>query len=165
MTFFRMILDEHTLFICDIIDLMHKDFYASGFLYHLPSGQILLQQSTLGSSSLWSLFGEQGLYKENAEVTFQRVIYNLLRVKLSLDTIYPIYTYFYKDIHKDHAVFYAEVEDRQLSSSSNTIKCSWFTSKQILKLNLLEQTRQDITVGQRVINARMRKSLGLQTLE
>ncbi len=161
-----MILEEHTLFICDIIDLMHKDFYASGFLYHLASGQILLQQqSAVDQSSVWSLFGEQGLYKENAEVTFQRVIYNLLHVKLSLTAIYPIYTYFYKDIHKNHAVVYAEVEEMQPFSSINTVKCSWFTLKQILKLDLSEQTRQDITVGQRVINARIRKSLGLQTLE
>jgi hypothetical protein len=144
---------------------MHKDFYASGFLYHLPSGQILLQQSTLDPSSLWSLFGKQGLYKESPEVTFQRVIYDLLHVKLPLTTIYPIYTYFYKDIHKDHAVVYAEVEDTKRFSSLNTVKCAWFTLKQVLKLDLSEQTRHDITVGQRVINARMRKSLSLQTLE
>ena len=144
---------------------MHKGFYASGFLYHLPSGQILLQQSTLGPSSLWSLFGKQGLYKESAEVTFQRVIYDLLHVKLPLATIYPIYTYFYKDIHKEHTVVYAEAEDMQRFSSLNTVRCAWFTLKQVLKLDLLEQTRHDITVGQRVISARMRKSLGLQTLE
>jgi len=145
---------------------MHKAFYASGFLYHLPSGKILLQQqSTPGASSLWSLFGKQGLYKEKAEATFQRVIYDLLHVKLPLTTIYPIYTYFYKDINKDHAVFYAEVKDTQRFSSINTVKYTWFTLKQVLKLDLLEQTRQDITVGQRVINAKMRKSLGFQTLE
>lgn len=144
---------------------MHKDFYASGFLYHLPSGKILLQQSTLDPSSLWSLFGKQGLYKESAEVTFQRVINDLLHVKLPLATIYPIYTYFYRDIHKDHAIVYAEVEEMQPFSSIKTVRCSWFTLKQILKLELLEQTRHDITVGQRVISARMRKSLGLQTLE
>jgi len=145
---------------------MHKAFYASGFLYHLPSGKILLQQqSTPGASSLWSLFGKQGLHKEKAEVTFQRVIYDLLHVKLPLVAIYPIYTYFYKDINKDHAVFYAEVEDTKRFSSINTVKYTWFTLKRVQKLDLSEQTRQDITVGQRVINARMRKSLGLPTLE
>ena len=152
--------------ICGIINLMHKDFYASGFLYHLPSKQILLQQqSTLVKSSLWSLFGKKGLSKESPETTFQRVIYNLSHVKLPLATIYPVYTYFYKDINKNHAVVYAEVENMQQFSSLNKIKCAWFTMKQALKLDLSEQTRQDITVGQRVINARMRKSLGLQTLE
>ena len=145
---------------------MHKDFYASGFLYHLPSRQILLQQqSTLGTSSLWSLFGKHALYKESVEATFQRVIYELLHVKLPLTTIYPVYTYFYNDIHKEKAVVYAEVDDTKLFSSLGTIKCAWFTLKQVQKLDLSEQTRQDITVGQRVINARMRKSLGLPTLE
>lgn len=145
---------------------MHKDFYASGFLYHLPSGQILLQQQpTVGPSSVWSLFGKQGLYKEKAEVTFQRVIYELLHLKLPLATIYPVYTYFYKDIHKDHAIVYAEVEEMQRFASLHTVKCAWFTMKQIIKLDLSEQTKHDITVGHRVISARMRKSLGLRTLE
>lgn len=145
---------------------MYKDFYASGFLYHLPSGQILLkQQSTLGSPSLWSLFGEHGLHKESPESTFQRTIYNLLHVKLPLTTIFPIYTYFYKHIHKDHAVVYAEVKNMKRFSSLGTGKYTWFTLKQVMKLDLPGQTRQDITVGQRVINSRMRKRLGLQTLE
>lgn len=148
---------------------MHKDFYASGFLYHLPSQQILLQQKSTvdisDTSSLWTLFGGQGYLRENPEATFQRVVNKLLRIKVSLTNIYPIYTYFYKEINQDHAVVYAEVENMQEFSSLNKIRCAWFTMKQILKLDISQQTKQDVTVGQRVIDSRMRKSLGLQTLE
>jgi hypothetical protein len=149
-----------------IIVLMHKGFYASGFLYHLPSEQILLQQQHGNDKlPLWSLFGEPILSSETAEVTFQRAIYSLLNIKLALKSIYPIYTYFHKDMGKNNTIVYAEVKKLHRLSSVNTVKYAWFTLKQVFKLQLLEQTKHDIIIGQRVINARMRKSLGLQTLE
>lgn len=132
----------------------------------MPSQQILLQQQTApNKSSLWSLFGKQGLHKENPETTFQSVIYDLLHVKLPISKIYPIYSYFNKEINKDHVVVYAEVAALRNFTLPKTIKCAWFTLKQTHKLQLPEQTKHDIIIGQRVIDARMRKSLGLLTLE
>jgi hypothetical protein len=145
---------------------MHRGFYASGFLYHLPSEQILLQQQTENDKSpFWSLFGESILSRETAEITFQRAIYNLLSIRLALKSIFPIYTYFHKEMGKNNAVVYAEVNKLHRHSSVNSVKYAWFTLKQVFKLQLLEQTKHDIIIGQRVISARMRKNLGLQTLE
>jgi hypothetical protein len=42
---------------------------------------------------------------------------------------------------------------------------SWFTFKQIQKLHISNQIKQDIIVGQRVIDSAIRKSLGQQTIE
>ncbi|MCL5432627.1 MAG: hypothetical protein M1524_00735 [Patescibacteria group bacterium] len=145
---------------------MHKKFYASGFFYHPPTQQILLQQkkSTENSSSLWSMFGDECSSEKNAAQTFLRLINKLLKIKIKPDFIHPIYTYFHKDIGKNHAVFYAEVHEVKNFSSKKGV-FTWFTFKQILKLQLSEQTKQDLIVGQRVIDAGIRKGLGLKTLE
>lgn len=146
---------------------MHKDFYASGFLYHLPTQQILLQQqkSTVNSTSYWSLFGGAQLHQETAEAAFQRIIHQSLRIKIDLSAIYPVYAYFHKDMAKNHAIVYAKIEDIHNFSLQNGIAVSWFTFKQIQKLPIGEQTKHDLTVGGRVIDSHIRKSLGQQTLE
>lgn len=145
---------------------MHKHFYASGFLYHPPTRQILLQQQNFppNTSYLWSLFGGTRLDKEEAEATFQRIIRKLLGVKLNLSAIYPVYSYPSKGIYKNHHIVYAEVKEIQNFSPRRRLVFSWFTFKQILKLPLAEQTKHDITIGQRVIDALARKRLGEKTL-
>ena len=146
---------------------MNKDFYASGFLYHPSTRQILLQQQkqTNDTSPVWSLFGGIGKSRENPQTTFQRVIHKLLDVKLKLNTIEPIYVYFYKDMDKNHSIVYAETVKTKNFSSKKGLTFSWFTFKQILKLRLDEQTKHDIVVAQRVIDSKVRKGLGLRTLE
>lgn len=143
---------------------MHKDSYASGFLYHPSTRQILLQQQkqTRDTTPLWSLLGGIGKSSDNAQITFQRVVHKLLHIKLKLNTIEPVYVYFYKDTDKNHSILYAEIAKTKNFSSKRGIKFSWFTFKQILKLQLDEQTRHDIIVGQRVIDAKERKRLGQQ---
>ncbi|MCL5438637.1 MAG: hypothetical protein M1268_01465 [Patescibacteria group bacterium] len=145
---------------------MHKKFYASGFFYHPPTQQILLQQkkSVVNSSPAWSMFGDSCSCEESAAITFQRIIHKLLKIKIKPDFIHPIYTYFYKDIGKNNVVFYAEVEETKKFSSKKGV-FTWFTFKQILKLQLTDQIKQDLIVGQRVIDAGIRKGLGLKTLE
>jgi hypothetical protein len=41
---------------------------------------------------------------------------------------------------------------------------AWFSFKQIQKLRIPDQIKQDIIVGQRVIDSATRKSLGQQTI-
>lgn len=146
---------------------MHKTFYASGFFYHPPTRQILLQQQkgALDTSPFWSMFGGIGKSFENPQITFQRIIHKLLDIKLRLSIIEPVYVYFNKDIDKNHYIVYAETVKTKNFSSKNGVIFSWFTFRQILKLQLDEQTRHDITVGIRVIDAKVRKGLGLRTLE
>lgn len=139
---------------------MHKDFYASGFLYHYPTEQILLQQplpSNNGSSKPWILFGGKNHYSEDTSMTFQRIIREQLHHKLPTETIYPIYNYFSRELNQDYYLQYSELKTNlpNLYVPKGYV-IEWFTFKQLLKISLTEQTRQDIIVGQRVIDAAFR---------
>lgn len=145
---------------------MHKDFYASGFLYYPPTQQILLQQRpTTHSPSAWFLLGGKNLIEETSEVAFQRIVNRIIQVKLTLSAIHPVYMYFHEGMGKHHCILYAEVKKMGKQTDTKEKKFGWFTRKQILKLDLDEQTRQDITVGQRVIDAEQRRRLGQRTLQ
>ena len=144
---------------------MHKDFYASGFLYHLPTEQILLQQllsSNNGSPQPWILFGGKNHSSEDTPITFRRIIREQLHHTLPTDTIYPIYDYFSRELNQDYYIQYYYIQYSQLETNLPKLYVrkgyiiEWFTFKQLLKISLTEQTRQDIIVGQRVIDAAFR---------
>lgn len=144
---------------------MHKNLYASGFLYHPKSQQILLQQKNSADSNFfWSLFGKKAIKNKTGEETFRDIFYEELSIKLKLHNINSIYTYSSKEKGTNHNIYYAEVKRLHRSSSSTKTGFAWFNFKQIQKLNLLEQTKHDIIVGQRVIDSSIRKSLGLRTI-
>ncbi len=135
---------------------MHKTFFASGFLYHLPSEQILLQHDK-SLSSLWSLFEEQGNKNENPISVFQKAVYNKLHIKLHEKIIYPVYDYFKKDTGANYYIFYAQIalKNKENFSKNNSLT-EWLTFKQVTKLPLSDQAKQDIIVTQRVIKAKAR---------
>lgn len=143
---------------------MHKDLYASGFLYHPATSQILLQQSiSENENAPWSLFGESIKGKSGQE-TLKDIIYEKLNIKLSLKNINIIYNYFSKELNKDNNVYYAEVKRLHKVPNTKKINCGWFTFKKIQKMNISVQTKHDIVVGQRVIESSIRRSLGEQTI-
>lgn len=144
---------------------MHKAFYASGFLFHPPTQQILLQQQLNTSPALWSLVGGIHLVEESAEKAFQRIVQQFLKHKLPIKNIYPIYTYDREESEKNKAILYADIEEMIEFKPTKDFAFGWFTRKQIMKLPLDPQTKQDIVVGHRVIDAKTRKSLGEHTLE
>lgn len=143
---------------------MHK-FYASGFIYNPLTDQILLQQVTSKDSlsSPWILFGKTCSSEKTAKQAFINIIFKLLGVKTK--KIFPIYTYPDSQTHETKIVFYIELRKSVNFPNKNVSTFSWFTLKQISRLKLSSQTKQDITVGQRVIESAIRKSLGQQTLE
>ena len=143
---------------------MHKVFYASGFLYHEPTQQILLQQA-YDDSPEWSLIGGVSLVRETAQEAFHRIAFSILRIKLSLESIYPVYTYNKRNFERKQVILYADIEDINHVKPGKDNVFSWFTRKQIQRLPLDLQTKQDLIVGQRVIDARMRKSQGIHVLE
>ena len=147
--------------------MMHKDFYASGFIYHSRSQQILLQQDNSAESEpLWSLFGGENKTSEKTpEETFGRIIYLHLKFKVNPKNIFAVYSYPHQDKNKDNFIHYAEI--KKLEKFKNTKKkiFSWFTFKQIQKLKISEQTKQDIMVSQRVIASSIRKKLGERTID
>jgi hypothetical protein len=145
---------------------MHKDFYASGFLYHPKSQQILLQQPiTADAGTEWSLFEVECLSKETAAEAFKRIIYSHLHLELKPKNIFPIYSYFHEGKGKNNFLHYAIVRKLETFPSTKKASFTWFTLKQIQKMHIPDQIKQDIIVGQRVIDSAMRKSLGQQTIE
>ncbi|OGH08201.1 MAG: hypothetical protein A2152_00565 [Candidatus Levybacteria bacterium RBG_16_35_6] len=143
---------------------MHKGFYASGFLYHPSSEQILLQQiTTADKDSTWSLFEGKTADDTSGEEMFRDIISRALNIKLKLRGIFCVYKYTCKQ-EINHRIYYAELGKLRKFASFNNREFSWFSPKQIHKLNLSDQTRHDIVVGFRVIESSIRRSLGLRTI-
>jgi ADP-ribose pyrophosphatase YjhB (NUDIX family) len=143
---------------------MHNSFYASGFLYHPRSQQILLQQeNTADIEPTWALFGGDSLGNETSEEAFRRIINSALKLDLKLNAVCQIYNYFHEEKHKDSFVHYAKVRKLEKFVSNKNITYGWFTFKEIQKLKIPEKVKQDIVVGQRVIDSAIRRSLGQQT--
>lgn len=141
---------------------MHKLFYASGFIYHLPSQQILLQQSQ-SIPSPWVLFEKEHTENEQPKVIFEDAIGNFLDI--TLDTINPIYSYFDETTNKNISLLYATVRSLQDFPPKGGFSFRWFFFKEVLKIQATQQTKHDIVVGQRVIEAAERKDRGEHTLQ
>lgn len=132
---------------------MHKDIYASGFLYHLSTQQILLQQINKPDGAYLSFFSGKGRKGEDAADIFRRVIHEMLEIDIARDCIHQIYD-MPRDHGNNHFIQYAEVVDIALSPALQSRgSVGWFDLKKLSKINLAEEIRQDIVVGQRVINA------------
>lgn len=144
---------------------MHKKIYASGFIYNPSARKILLQKPKQIDSSLgeWYLFGKEGSSSKEPEEIFKQAVRQLLKIKL--ETIENVYSYFSKDLNKNHFILYAETDRVKNFSPKKGFVFGWFTFKQILKLPIGEQTKHDLIVSQRVISAKVRKSRGERTLE
>jgi hypothetical protein len=132
-----------------IISLMHNVFYASGFLYHPLTQQILLQQLNEDDATFSTFIGKNKK-NETAVDTFKRIIEAQLDVSLSTDDINEVYDYHHDNLEEHYYFLYATVNDTIPTASHKGV--TWVTLKQLPKLKLHALTRQDIIVGQRVIN-------------
>lgn len=143
---------------------MHT-FYASGFVFNPLTEEILLQQVTSKDTipSPWTLFGNTCSTEQKAENTFKKMVIKLLGI--TPKKIYPIYSYPNNETKGTNFVFYTELSKSRKFSNKGAISFSWFTLKQISRLKINPQTKQDITVGMRVIDSAVRKSMGEQYLE
>ena len=141
---------------------MHKKFYASGFIYHLPSQRILLQQSQ-STNSPWVLFGIEHTESEQPEEVFKNTLHKLLKVEIT--SIHPIYSYLNETAKSSHTLLYATTESLQEFPPKDGFTFRWFSFKEVLKIPASEQTKHDIVVGQRVIEAAGRKSRGEHTFQ
>lgn len=140
---------------------MHKIFYASGFLYHPSSQQILLQQPT-SMTSPWVLFEKEHTKSEQPENIFKEALLNKL-LDIKIDTVYPIYAYLSETTQDNRSLFYATTKNLQDFSPKTEYTFRWFSFRDILKSQMPEQTKHDIVVGQRVIEAAERKDRGEYT--
>lgn len=137
---------------------MQTPFYASGFLYSLKTHKILILESKQKDNavSFWSTLGGEGEKGEDAQSAFQRIVYKLLNIKLKAGKIYPIYDYFHNTRNKINYVFYAEVDSTKTYNTKGEDIPSWFSFSETFKLPFNLKTKQDIVVGERVINAKWR---------
>lgn len=144
---------------------MHKSFYASGFLYSLKTHQILLLESQKKDdiASLWSTIGGESKEGEDGPEAFRRIVQRLLNINLKIKNIYPVYDYFHDSLDKINYVFYAEVKSPKIFNSLKN-NFSWVSFTETLKLLFSAHTKQDVIVGERVINLKWRQSQDLQTV-
>lgn len=137
---------------------MQTSFYVSGFLYSLKTHQILLLESNQKNDppAYWSTIEGDGKEDEEAHMIFQRVINKLLDINLKTKDIYPVYDYFQETKNKFNFVFYAEIRNIKAFNKLKKSNLSWFSFQETGKLPINSQTKQDIVVGERVINAKRR---------
>lgn len=136
---------------------MQTSFYTSGFLYNLKTNRIfLLESKQSDDESVWSMFGGEAAEGEEASDAFQRIINKQLNLNLKAKSVRPVYDYFHNTRNKPHFVFYAEVGNSRNFRNVKNGTPTWFTFGEALKLPITTQTKQDIVVGQRVIEAKWR---------
>lgn len=137
---------------------MQAPFYASGFLYNPKTHQILLlkYQQENSTDFLWSTFGGESHEGEEAQSAFQRVVNELLNLDLQAKDIYPIYDYFHDAWDKLNYVFYAEVKTPREFDFFGGDSFSWIAFNGISKLLFTDHSKQDVIVGERVVNAKWR---------
>ena len=141
---------------------MHKSFYASGFLYNLKTQQILLLSTPKqDQTSSWSMLGGECNEGEEASKAFQRIVNESLNINLKDKDTYPIYDYFHEELDKTNYVFYAEVK-RMPNFDSDTL--SWVSFSEIVKFPFSPHTKQDVIVGERVINLKYRVDMNIQPI-
>jgi len=98
---------------------------------------------------------------EDGAIAFQKVIFKALNTKIAIKRICPVYDYFHGTLRKTNFVYYAEVRRLQnFTAKGETF--TWFTFKQTLKLRFMQETKQDIMVTQRVIDAAERVASNTQ---
>lgn len=107
------------------------------------------------------MIGGEAREKEKAQETFQRIIYKLLKLRLKDKDIYPVYDYFDEALGKINYVFYAEVDKAPVNLAKKS-NMSWVTFAETLKLLFSDHTKQDVIVGERVINLKQRIDLNIQ---
>ncbi len=105
------------------------------------------------------MFGGVGKAGEEALDSFQRIVSEFLNIKLKVENIYPIYDYFHEKLDKINYVFYAEVDEAKEFKEEDL---QWVTFVETLKMLFSAHTKQDVVVGERVINLKWRISRNLQ---
>lgn len=87
---------------------------------------------------------------------------DLSLLKIKPKDILPIYDYVVKG--KKCVVCYAEVKTKKTPPNTKTKIFQWFSVKEISKLPLSAQTKQDLIVGRRVIDSQIRRDAGELTI-
>jgi hypothetical protein len=131
---------------------VHKPIYASGFLYHSATGQILLQQITQNADTSFTLFSDVSKKGADPQTVFLKCLEKSLGVKIAASDIHAVYDYV-PDGEGAKYIFYVEVTDAVPQTYRAKSNAAWLHLSKIGKSNMNEQTRHDIVVGERVIRS------------
>jgi hypothetical protein len=132
---------------------MHKPFYASGFLYHQSTQQILLQHLTNDNEdSKLVFFRGKSQNGNNPQTVFRECVEEALGISIPESNIHPVYDYVHAQLG-EHFIFFVEVTEVAPKTYKSKNKTEWFHLSKLSKFNMSEQTRHDIVVGERVIRA------------
>ena len=126
---------------------MHKSFYASGFLYHSPSQQILLQQTTRNETVTFDLFRGKNKNGHDPKTVFQQCVEKTLKTSITTSSVHTVYDYIH-DTEGEQYIFYVDVK-------KNIPNDGWILLSKVSKYAMSEQTRHDIIIGERVIRSNM----------
>lgn len=113
-----------------------------GFLYHSGSQQILLQQRTKEGSEVWEQLEDLAHYVSKG--------------------ILPVYDYVAKG--QKYFISYAEIKETNEYPATKNCRFKWFSPKEISKLPMTPQTKQDLIVCRRVIDSQIRKNAGERSI-
>ena len=126
-----------------------------GFLYCPATAQFLLQQNTFDEKGEWVLLNGPGK-------SFAKIIHKLLKIKAKAKDVFFIYDYTVRGIK--NVISYALVKKPKDFPVTKTCSFVWLTQKELSKIPLSSQTKQDLIVGQRVIASEVRRDAGEQTI-
>lgn len=133
---------------------MHKQFSASGFLYHPHTKQILLQQLQGDNTVKLVLFRGSGHYGKNPQNVFQKSLEKALGATFTASSIHPVYDYIHYRFGEQF-IFFVETGGKTPRTYESRNTTRWFSLAKLSKLTMSEQTRHDIIIGERVIRSLM----------
>ncbi len=138
---------------------MQRSFYVSGFLYHSPSHQILLQLLRDEDDLNFTLFqGKSSNRRIEPHILFQHCVEKSLGITIPLSSIHPVYDYIHKKFGEQY-IFYAEMAESTSATRSFGDNIEWLLLSKLNKYVMSDQTRHDIIVGERVIRAIVESAL------
>ena len=132
---------------------MHTTFYASGFLYDSSSQKILLQQLNSTSDGKPFLFGSKAHKGNDPQTVFKLCVEKALARTIKASSIHPVYDYMH-DTLGEQFIFFVEISGISPATYPSNEKTGWFALSKLSKMNMSEDTRHDILIGERVIRSR-----------
>jgi len=132
-------------------------FFAHGIIFKPDTEQVLLYKAASDVNGSWSLVGGLGQDDESPEKAFQRAAQEVVQLRLAASDIVPVYDYFHTSLDRHQHVYVVYTRSDKPLAARKGYVIAWFSFKEITKLGLDPQIKQDIIVSQRVINAKVRE--------
>lgn len=137
---------------------MTRTFFAGGFFYNPRTDKVLLQklrQAMPQQTVTWTFFGGDSKRGETPEKALQRIIKETIRQRITLKAMQRLYEYQNEDTKKLHIIFSliaSSLPNKKKLEANQEFQ--WTPLRNVLKLELPQNIRQDLTFFQREMNAK-----------